>query len=85
MGERGTVGGFSMSRTVLAYTFATPSDLAQLYIAGRKMTDLNADVLRGKRLAEVESFTFVSNDNKFEVEAFLTKPLGLRRRGRSTR
>jgi hypothetical protein len=26
----------------------------------------------------VESFTFVSNDNKWEVEAFLTKPLGAR-------
>jgi dipeptidyl aminopeptidase/acylaminoacyl peptidase len=77
VGERGTVSGFSMSKTVLAYTLATPGDQAQLYIAGRKMTDLNADVLRGKRLAEVESFTFVSNDNKFEVEAFLTKPIGL--------
>ena len=77
VGDRGTVSGFSMSRTVLAYTLATPSDLPQLYIAGRKMTDLNADVLRGKPLADVESFTFVSNDNKFEVEAFLTKPIGL--------
>jgi dipeptidyl aminopeptidase/acylaminoacyl peptidase len=77
VGDRGTVSGFSMSRTVLAYTLATPSDLAQLYIAGRKMTDLNVDVLRGKPLADVESFTFVSNDNKFEVEAFLTKPIGL--------
>jgi dipeptidyl aminopeptidase/acylaminoacyl peptidase len=75
--ERGSVGGFSMSKTVLAYTLATPTDQAQLYIAGRKMTDLNADLLRGKRLADVESFTFVSNDNRFEVEAFLTKPLGL--------
>jgi len=36
---------------------------------------LNADVLRGKNLAQVEPFTFWSNDNKFEVEAFLTKPL----------
>jgi dipeptidyl aminopeptidase/acylaminoacyl peptidase len=77
VGDRGTLSGFSMSRTVLAYTLATPSDLAQLYIAGRKMTDLNANLLRGKPLADVESFTFVSNDNKFEVEAFLTKPIGL--------
>jgi dipeptidyl aminopeptidase/acylaminoacyl peptidase len=77
VGERGSVGGFSMSKAVLAYTLATPTDQAQLYMAGRKMTDLNADLLRGKRLADVESFTFVSNDNKFEVEAFLTKPLGL--------
>src|SRR4029079_15936121 len=43
----------------------------------RRMTDLNAAVLAGKRLADVGSFTFVSNDNKFEVEAFLTRPVGL--------
>ena len=77
VGERGAVGDFSMAKTVLAYAMATPSDLAQLYIAGRKMTDLNAAVLGNKRLAEVESLTFVSNDNKFEVEAFLTIPPGL--------
>ena len=28
-------------------------------------------------LADVEPFTFVSNDNQFEVEAYLTKPVGL--------
>jgi len=42
-----------------------------------RLTDLNAGVLGGKRLGEVEAFTFISNDNKFEVEAFLTKPVGL--------
>ena len=77
VGDRGAVGSFSMAKTVLAYTLATPEDQAELYIAGRRMTDLNSGVLAGKKLAEVESFTFVSNDNKFEVEAFLTKPLGL--------
>jgi dipeptidyl aminopeptidase/acylaminoacyl peptidase len=40
-----------------------------------RLTDLNAGVLGSKRLAEVEPFTFVSNDNKFEVEAFLTRPV----------
>ena len=40
-------------------------------------TDLNADVLKGKQIADVDSLTFVSNDNKFEVEAFLVQPLGL--------
>jgi dipeptidyl aminopeptidase/acylaminoacyl peptidase len=80
--ERGTVGGFSMAKNTLAYTLATPADLAELYIrvgtaAPRRVTDLNAALLGGKRLADVESFTFVSNDNKFEVEAFLTKPIGL--------
>jgi len=77
VGERGTVGAFSMSKTVLAYTLATPDDQAELYIAGRRMTDLNSSLLAGKKLADVESFTFVSNDNKFEVEAFLTKPANL--------
>src|SRR5438876_11508578 len=41
------------------------------------MTDLNAEVLGGKQVAEVEPFTFISNDNKYEVEAFLVKPLGV--------
>jgi dipeptidyl aminopeptidase/acylaminoacyl peptidase len=77
VGERGTVGDVSTAKNVLAYTLATSSDQSQLYIAGRKMTDLNSGVLANKRLADVESFTFISNDNRFEVEAFLTKPLGL--------
>ena len=41
------------------------------------MTDLNAQPLAGKQIAEVEAFTFISNDNKYEIEAFLTKPLGM--------
>jgi len=40
-----------------------------------KITDLNTQLFAGKPIAEVESFTLISNDNKFEVEAFLTKPL----------
>jgi len=75
--ERGTVGSFSSRGNTIAYALATPADLGELYVTGKKMTDLNAAVLRDKAIAEVEAFTFVSNDNKFEVEAFLTKPLGL--------
>jgi len=80
--ERGAVGSFSIAKSTLAYTLATPSDLAELYVGSigsqaRRTTDLNSAVLGGKALGEVESFTFVSNDNKFEVEAFLTKPVGL--------
>ena len=80
--ERGTVGAFSTARTTLAYTLATAGDQAELYVrvgtaAPRRLTDLNAGVLGGKGLAPVESFSFVSNDNKFEVEAFLTKPIDL--------
>ena len=76
VGETGSVGSFSIAKAVLAYTLATPADQAELYVAGRKLTDLNADLLRGKRLADVEALTMMSNDNKFEVEAFLTRPLG---------
>jgi dipeptidyl aminopeptidase/acylaminoacyl peptidase len=84
--ERGTVGSISTAKNVVAYTFASPTDMAQLYVASgplspgagaRKVTDLNAAALGGRRIADVESFTFVSNDNKLEVEAFLTKPAGL--------
>jgi len=78
----GTVGAFSSAKTTIAYAFSTPADLAELYVrsaAGeaRQLTNLNEAVLAGKPLAAVESFTFVSNDNRFEVEAFVTPPVGL--------
>ncbi len=81
--EVGAVGGWSVAKDgTLAYTFASPRDTNELYLktgdaAPRKLTDLNAQLFAGKQIAEVESFTFLSNDNKFEVEAFLTKPLGM--------
>ena len=67
----------------VAYAFETPRDLTELYYrasgggAVRQLTDLNAEVLRGKQLGTVESYRFISNDNRFEVEAFLTKPVGM--------
>ncbi len=76
VGERGSVGAYSTAKGVVAYTLSTPSAPAELYVGGRRMTDVNADLLRGKLLADVEAFTFVSNDNRFDVEAFLTKPRG---------
>jgi dipeptidyl aminopeptidase/acylaminoacyl peptidase len=80
--ERGGVGSFSLAKSgAIAYTFASPQDLAELYLrsgtSSKQVTDLNAEVLHGKQIAEVEPFTFLSNDNKFEVEAFLVKPLGM--------
>jgi dipeptidyl aminopeptidase/acylaminoacyl peptidase len=80
--EAGRVGAYSVARSgALAYVYASPSDTAQLYLregtaGARRLTDLNAVVLGGVELAEVEAFTFVSNDFRYEVEAFLTKPLG---------
>ncbi len=81
--EPGTVGSFSIGKQgELAYAFQAPNDMAQLYMktgngVARQITSLNSEVLAGKQLGEVEAFTFVSNDNKFDVEAFLVKPLGL--------
>jgi dipeptidyl aminopeptidase/acylaminoacyl peptidase len=78
--EAGAVGAFSIAKDTVAYTFTTSSDLAELYVrvgsgSPRRLTNLNETVLAGKTVAQVEAFTFVSNDNKFEVEAFLTKPI----------
>ena len=74
--ERGGVFSFSVSKEGgLFYAYSSPSDLPQLYQktgsgAPKKLTDLNADTLAGKQIGEVESLTFISNDNKFEVEPF---------------
>jgi dipeptidyl aminopeptidase/acylaminoacyl peptidase len=72
--REGRIGSYSLSRTGrLAYSFTTPEDLAQLYVDGKRMTSLN-DL---GEVAKTESFRFLSNDHKYEVEAFLTKPLGM--------
>lgn len=77
--ERGSVGSFSVSKSgTIAYTFTSPSDMAELFVKNaaspKQLTDLNADILRGKKLGNVESFDFISNDNKYTVEAFLVEP-----------
>ncbi len=80
--EPGTVSSFSVGRGgQLAYVLATPKDASAIYLktgsgAARKVTDINAELFKGKEIAPVESFRFISNDNKWEVEAYLTQPLG---------
>jgi dipeptidyl aminopeptidase/acylaminoacyl peptidase len=81
LSEPGRIEAFSASGRALAYAYSGPADLAQLYVRpeggeARKLTDLNADVLRDVDIAPVEAFTFTSNDFKFEVEGYLTHPLG---------
>jgi Tol biopolymer transport system component len=80
--ESGIIGAFSLGRSnQIAYLYTSPRDLAQLYLKNEKgstaLTSLNTGVLAGKDIATTESLTFISNDNKHEVEAFLTKPLGM--------
>jgi dipeptidyl aminopeptidase/acylaminoacyl peptidase len=78
--DRGAVSSWSVSKDGnIAYSFSSPSDVSEIYYGkpnepSRKLTDLNKDVLAGKPIAPVEALTFVSNDNKYEVEAFLTSP-----------
>jgi dipeptidyl aminopeptidase/acylaminoacyl peptidase len=83
--DDGRVGAFSVAADgSVAYAFTGRADLAQLHVrpgaagGGRRLTDLNANVLKDVEIAPVESFTFVSNDFKYDVEAFLTRPIGQR-------
>ncbi|MBV9493445.1 MAG: S9 family peptidase [Acidobacteria bacterium] len=72
--REGRTGSYGFSKSGrLAYAFTSPEDLSQLYVDGKQMTSLN----QIDTVAKTESFRFVSNDHKFEVEAFLTKPLGM--------
>jgi len=79
----GRVAAWSISRgNKLGFALTTPEDAAQLYLKEgaalpQRITNLNESVLRGRQLAEVQSQTFISNDNKYEIEAFLTRPLGM--------
>ncbi len=81
LGDSGTLSSFSVRKDgAIAYTHSGPKDAANLYVRqganARNLTDVNSELLRGRQLADVESFTFISNDMKFNVEAFLTKPVG---------
>jgi dipeptidyl aminopeptidase/acylaminoacyl peptidase len=79
--DPGAISDWSVGKeAAVAYSYESPRDMAELYLksgsgAPRQLTNLNAEVLAGKQVAPVESFTFISNDNKYEIEAFLTKPL----------
>jgi dipeptidyl aminopeptidase/acylaminoacyl peptidase len=81
--ERGSVGSWSAHGNQIAYTFTSPNDAAELYLKtgdqpATKLTDLNREVFASKTVEPVESFTFISNDNLWTVEAFLTYPAGFR-------
>ncbi len=66
---------------VVAYGFTSPTSPGELFItrgaaAPRALTTLNTALLDGRELAPVDSLVFRSRDG-LEVEAFLTRPLGL--------
>lgn len=71
----GTVGAFSIGRRgQIAYAYSSASDSAQLFLDSKQLTHLNSSLLAERTAAPTESFRFISNDNKWEVEAFLTRP-----------
>lgn len=75
----GRVGDYSLSRdNTVAYTFTSAKDLGELYLGEeQQLTHLNDDILNNVTLGESETFRFTSNDNRFDVEAILTKPAGM--------
>jgi len=76
--KSGRVGDYSVaSDGTVAYSFTTPTDMAELYVNDNRITSLNDDVLKNATLGETESFRFMSNDNRFSVQAFLTKPASM--------
>lgn len=80
-GENGAVGAFSAAGNRIAYALSAPDSPADLYLKegttpARRLTDLNKEFFAGKSVEKVEAFEFISNDNKWTVEAFLTYPAG---------
>ncbi|HTM31983.1 MAG TPA: S9 family peptidase [Vicinamibacterales bacterium] len=78
VGERGSLGAFSVGKGALAYALTTPASPAELYLASeggaspQLVTSLNQPLLADRQIADVESLSF-TNDG-LSVEAFLTIP-----------
>lgn len=83
VGDRGSVGAWSLGASTVAYAFTTPGAPANLFTMAlgtlpgraRGWTSLNAALLAERQVAEVEALRFASVDGT-EIEAFLTRPLG---------
>lgn len=70
----------------IAYTLSTPRDMGELFVKSasaangaaptKQYTRLNDSLFAARTIAPVETFTFSSFDG-MQVEAFLTKPLGM--------
>jgi dipeptidyl aminopeptidase/acylaminoacyl peptidase len=82
LGESGSLGAWSIAKDRVAYAFVAPHRPADLFIKAigstraEQLTALNDKLLGDRPLGDVEAFTFKSFDGR-EIEAFLTKPIGL--------
>lgn len=80
VGDRGSVGAWSVGGDLLAYAFASPTAPADLYTVrgsatAERRTSLNAALLAERAVSDVEAFRFTAADGT-EIEAFLTLPQG---------
>ena len=80
VGDRGSVGAWSVGGDLLAYAFASPAAPADLYTSrggatAERRTSLNAALLAERAVSDVEAFRFPAADGT-EIEAFLTLPQG---------
>ena len=80
VGDRGSVGAWSVGGDLLAYAFASPTAPADLYTirgssTAERRTSLNAALLAERAVSDVEAFRFPAADGT-EIEAFLTLPQG---------
>ena len=70
------LGGYDAAAGKLAYVASKAPDLAELYVDGKKLTDLGSAFAKGRKLVAPERFTAVSADGS-EVDAWIVRPAGL--------
>ena len=83
LSDEGSVGSWSLAAKngAVAYSLATPAAPADLWLrsggsAPVRLSELNRELLNGRKIGRVTSFTFPSHDG-MQIEAFLTEPVNL--------
>jgi len=71
-GER-VVSGFDLRDGTLVHTQTTATELAELYVGERALTQAGRDFAGGRELVQPERFTAVSKDGT-EVDAWIVRP-----------
>ena len=75
LGEEQALGGFDVAAGKIAYVASKAPGLSELYVGGKKLTDLGAAFAQGRELVEPERFTAVSADGS-AVDAWIVRPAG---------
>ena len=75
LGEEQSLSGYDAVGGRLAYAASKAPALPELYVDGRRLTDLGAGFAAGRELVTPERFTAISADGS-EVEAWLVRPAG---------